>query len=121
MPHEKYLLPESKIIYHTGWSREFGKPHYFSEFPSLTQDGARYLADRKIRMLGMDTPTPGRDWEEVHHILLAQPTEMVLVEGLTNLDRVPDTFTFMGFPLNFEGRDGSPIRAVAVVDYSKLT
>ena len=31
-----------------------------------------------------------------------------------NLDRVPDEFTFIGFPLNLKGRDGSPIRAVGV-------
>jgi kynurenine formamidase len=63
----------------------------------------------------MDTPTPGRDWYEVHHILLARDAEVVVVEGLTNLDQVPERFTFSGFPLNFKGRDGSPIRAVAIV------
>ena len=66
-------------------------------------------------MLGMDTPTPSRDWYEVHHILLGAPAEIVIVESLANLDRVPDHFTFIGFPLNFTGRDGSPIRAVAQI------
>jgi kynurenine formamidase len=66
-------------------------------------------------MIGMDMPTPSRDWYEVHHILLAADVEMVIVEALANLDKVPDEFTFIGFPLNFVGRDGSPIRAVAVV------
>ena len=70
----------------------------------------------KVRMLGMDTPTPGRDWKEVHNILLEKNTEIVLVEGLTYLKNVPDQFTFIGFPLNIHGRDGSPIRAVALVD-----
>ncbi len=37
-----------------------------------------------------------------------------LVEGLANLDKLPAEFTFVGFPLNLTGRDGSPIRAVAV-------
>jgi kynurenine formamidase len=63
----------------------------------------------------MDTPTPGRDWFEVHHILLAKEAEVVVVEGLTNLDQLPERFTFSGFPLNFQGRDGSPIRAVAIL------
>ena len=62
----------------------------------------------------MDMPTPGKDWYEIHHILLAQDVEIVLVEGLANLDALPDEFTFIAFPLNFKGRDGSPIRAVAV-------
>lgn len=111
--HEENLQPEAKVIYETGWSRQFGTEGYFSEFPSLTLEAARYLASRKIRMLGMDTPTPSRDWYEVHHILLG--AEIVVVEGLTNLDQAPDRFVFSGFPLNFKGRDGSPIRAVALV------
>lgn len=114
LPHEYLLIPGAKIVFETGWHRHFGKPYFFSDFPSLTQDAARYLAGKQIRLLGMDMPTPGKDWYELHHILL--PAEIVVVESLANLDKAPDQFTFMGFPLNFKGRDGSPIRAVALVD-----
>lgn len=112
--YDHLLKPGAKIIYETGWFRNFGADNFFTEFPSLTQDAARYLASKKIRMLGMDTPTPSYDWYEVHHILLGE--EIVVVETLTNLDVLPDAFVFMGFPLNIKGRDGSPIRAVAMVD-----
>jgi arylformamidase len=112
--HESLLTPGAKIIYETGWSSHFGHDDYFSDFPSLTQEAGRYLVSRKIRLLGMDTPTPSRDWYEIHHILLAKDAEIVVVEGLTNLAKVPDRFVFSGFPLNFKGRDGSPIRAVAI-------
>ncbi len=108
-------MPGAKIIYETGWHRHFGADDFYSDFPSLTQDAARYLVSRGIRMLGMDTPTPGRDWLEVHHILLAKEAEIVVVEALAHLDRIPDRITFIGFPLNIAGHDGSPIRAVAVV------
>lgn len=110
---EKYLLPESKIIYETGWHKHFGSPQFFNDFPSMTVEAAHYLASRKIRMLGMDTPTPGRDYYELHHALLRRPQEIVVVEALANLDKVPDEFHYSGFPLNLNGRDGSPIRAVA--------
>jgi kynurenine formamidase len=113
LPYEHLLIPEAKIIFSTGWYKHFGKDHFFTNFPSLTQDAARFLAGKKIRLLGMDMPTPGKDWYELHHILL--PAEIVVVEGLTNLDELPDTFVFMGFPLNIKGRDGSPIRAVGMV------
>ena len=112
--YEHLLVPGAKVIYETGWHRHFGQDNFFDDFPSLTQEAARYLAGRDIRMLGMDTPTPGRDWYEVHHILLGK--EIVIVESLTNLDQLPEEFTFIGFPLNFKGRDGSPIRAVAQID-----
>jgi kynurenine formamidase len=111
-PFEHLLVPGAKIIYETGWHRQWGQPNYFTDFPNLTQAAAGYLAERRIRLLGMDTPTPGRDFYEVHH-LLQHPAEIVIVESLTNLDRVPDNFLFIGFPLHLEGCDGSPIRAVA--------
>lgn len=114
IPYESLLVPEAKIVFETGWYHHFGKENFFSDFPSLTQDAAKFLAGKKIRLLGMDMPTPGKDWYELHHILL--PAEIVVVESLANLDKVPERFTFMGFPLNFKGRDGSPIRAVARVD-----
>jgi kynurenine formamidase len=114
-PFEHQLVPGARIIYNTGWYNQYGQANYFSEFPSLTQEAATYLADKGIRMLGMDTPTPSRDYYEVHHILLGKPHEIVVVESLANLDALPEKFTFIGFPLAFEGGDGSPIRAVALV------
>jgi arylformamidase len=113
-PFERWLVPEAKIILDTGWHARFGQPEFFTGFPSITVDAARYLASRKIRLLGMDLPTPGREWLDLHHVLLARDVEMVLVEGLAALDRVPDEFVFAGFPLHLPGRDGSPIRAVAI-------
>lgn len=113
---ETHLTPGARIIVNTGWHRQFGTPAFFTDFPSFTLGAARYLAARRIRLLGMDLPTPGKNWLELHHVLLARDVEMVLVESMANLDALPDTFTFTGFPLSFRGRDGSPIRAVAICD-----
>lgn len=113
---EPLLQPEARILIETGWHRQHGEKTYFENFPSLTLDAAEYLVSRRIRLLGLDLPTPGRQWYELHHILLAPGAEIVVVEGLVNLDRLPDTFVFCGFPLLLEGGDGSPIRAVAICD-----
>ncbi len=115
-PFESSLVPGARIIYETGWHRHYGQDDYFTDFPSLTQEAAAYLAGRGIRLLGMDTPTPGRDYYEVHHLLQQSPAEIVIVESLAHLDALPDHFLFIGFPLHFEGGDGSPIRAVAVIE-----
>jgi arylformamidase len=114
-PHAEKFQRGAKIIYRTGWSRKFGSAEFFSEFPTLTLDAARWIAARRIALLGMDTPTPSADWKECHHILLKRGVEIVIVEGLTNLEKLPAQFTFIGFPLNLKGRDGAPIRAVAVL------
>ncbi len=115
-PHADLFQPGAKVIYRTGWDRAFGTPEYFSRFPTLTLEAARWLAAKKISLLGMDTPTPSVDWKECHWILLGRGAEMVIVEGLTCLELLPPKFLFAGFPLKIKGRDGSPIRAVAVVD-----
>lgn len=115
-PHENRLTPGARIIVNTGWHRQFGAANFFTEFPSFSLDAARYLAGRRIRLLGMDMPTPGKQWLELHHILLARETEIVVVEALANLGGLPEQFVFAGFPLNLKGRDGSPIRAVAICD-----
>ena len=114
-PHAKKFQRGAKIIYRTGWSRKFGTPEFFSDFPTLTLDAARWIAERRIGLLGMDTPTPSTDWKDCHHILLKKGVEIVIVEGLTNLERLPAQFTFIGFPLNIKGRDGAPIRAMALL------
>jgi arylformamidase len=115
-PHADKFQPGAKVIYRTGWYRTFGTPECFSDFPTLTLEAARWIADRRIGLLGMDTLTPSTEWKEVHLALLQRGVEIVIVEGLTNLDKLPERFMFVGFPLNIKGRDGSPIRAVAVVE-----
>ncbi len=115
-PFEERLVPGARVIYETGWQSHYGQANYFSDFPSLTQEAAAYLAGRRLRLLGMDTPTPSRNYYEVHHLLQQKPAEIVIVESLANLDAVPENFLFIGFPLHLENGDGSPIRAVALIE-----
>ncbi len=108
------FLPGGKVIFRTGWSAMAGRPEYFTDLPSLTVEAAEWIAARRIGLLGMDLPTPSTtDAAKCHHLLLGAGT--VLVEGLTNLARLTSHFTWIGFPLNLQGRDGSPVRAVGVV------
>jgi arylformamidase len=115
-PHAAKFQSGAKVIYRTGWDRTFGTPECFTDFPTLTLEAAQWIAQRRIGLLGMDTLTPSAQWKEVHWALLGKDAEIVIVEGLANLDKVPERFTLAAFPLNIQGRDGSPIRAVAIVD-----
>lgn len=113
-PYRHQLVPGARMIYATGWAAQFGQANFFTEFPTLALDAARYLADSGLRLLGMDTPTPSREAYESHHILLG--ADIVIVESLTNLQELPHQFHLATFPLNFAGLDGSPVRAVAFVE-----
>lgn len=105
----------ARVLYRTGWSSRFGTEEYFRGFPSITDEAARWIASRRIGLLGMDTPSPAEDWAESHRVLLAEGTEIVIVEGLANLEQLPPRFVFVGLPLKWKGGDGSPIRAAAVI------
>ena len=115
-PHAAKFQRGAKVIYRTGWDQTFNTPECFTDFPTLTLDAARWIAARQIGLLGMDTLTPSTEWKETHWTLLAKGVEIVIVEGLTNLHKLPEQFTLAAFPLNIKGRDGSPIRAVAIVE-----
>jgi kynurenine formamidase len=115
-PFEHLFTPGARILYRTGWDRLFGTEDFFEGFPDLALETAQWIADKKIGLLGMDTPTPSKDFVPCHRVLLGKGIEIVIVEGLRGLERLPRDFIFIGFPLNFEGRDGSPIRAVALID-----
>jgi len=104
----------TRLIYRTDWFRQYPQKHYFSDFPYMTIELAEWLAERKIAMIGMDVPTPNpTDFDPVHKILLK--AEIVIVEGLANLGDIgADEFFFMAAPLRIKGRDGSPVRALAI-------
>jgi arylformamidase len=116
MPFERWFTPGARIIYETGHHKRFGTNDFFSRMPLLTTEAAKWIASKRIALLGMDTPTPGQDYEAIHRTLMAPGTEIIIVEALANLDQCLDEFIFVGFPLLLKGLDGSPIRAVAITD-----
>jgi arylformamidase len=115
-PYEPIVQPGARILLRLGWDKMLGQPGYFTDFPSMTTELANWLASRKIALIGMDSPGPSADqWKDVHLALLA--AEVVIVEGLANLEQLPtgEVF-FVAAPLRLQGLDGSPVRALALLD-----
>ncbi|MDR0587268.1 MAG: cyclase family protein [Treponema sp.] len=116
-PVEKYISEGINVLLHTGWDKKFPDQTFFSGFPYVSKELADWFVEKKVGLVGMDMPTPnGYDWKYVHVKMLGE--RIVIVEGLANMERLPlDTvFTFFSLPLKLEGRDGSPIRAIAILD-----
>jgi len=115
--HREKFEAGGKVIIRTGWERMVGKEGYFTDLPSLTLEAAQWIAETKIGLLGVDLPTPSKiAGRAVHYALLAKGTEIILLEGLVNLHLLPERFTLVAFPLPLRGGDGSPVRAVAIVE-----
>ena len=112
------------VLFFTGWQDRWNTAGYFEDCPVPTTEAARYLAGFNLKGVGVDAfsldkiVSATKVTSEIipnHHILLGK--EILLIENLTNLDKLPDhAFTFQCFPLKVENADGSPIRAVAMIN-----
>ncbi|MFH1006633.1 MAG: cyclase family protein [Candidatus Latescibacterota bacterium] len=101
----------------TGWSTHVGDPQFFKDFPYIDIPAADYLISKGIKALGCDMPSvdPPTSETPVHHALLG--AGIGIVEALVNLEKVVGKRAqFIGFPLHIAGGDGSPVRAVAVLE-----
>ncbi len=105
-------------VLHTGWSKEWGSPRYFRDHPRLSGEAAEFLLDCGVELTGVDMPSVDQAPYPAHRVLLA--AGVPIVENLTNLDAIgADFFELIVLPLRLAGRDGSPVRAIAVTRVSK--
>lgn len=106
------------VLFHTGWSRLWGQEAYFEGFPVLAPEAARWLADRDLKGVGFDAISvdPVGSLDFPNHMILFR--EGVLsIENLTGLEPlIGRRFLFSCLPLKIEEADGSPVRAVAILD-----
>jgi len=77
----------------------------------LTEDGAHYLVQRKVRLVGIDCLSieiPDNQDSPVHHILLK--AGVLVAEGVNLLDIPPGEYEIFCLPLKIQGADGAPAR-----------
>ena len=103
---------------HTGWQKNLNKQFYFLKNPGLAVSAAKYLASKKINLVGIDSPSIdlGKNTKFSVHRILAKDG-ILIVENLTNLNKIKsEEFHFVVAPLKFKNATGSPVRAMALVD-----
>jgi kynurenine formamidase len=110
--------PDEALLLATRWSRHWQDPSLYRDaLPRVSEDLARWCVERQVKLLGVEPPSVAdvNNREEltlIHRILLQ--AGIVIVEGLTNLDQLPDDGAwFVATPLKIEGGDGCPCRAFA--------
>ena len=108
----------SSVIFQTGWQRNLQKKYYFTKNPGLSVSAAKYLASKKISLVGIDSPSidVGTDSKFSVHQIFAKKG-MLIVENLANLDKIKSSkFHLVVLPLKLKNATGSPVRAIAFVD-----
>lgn len=94
------------------WAR--GETEFQTDFVALTADGAQFLVDRGVRLVGIDylSISPFRNSRPTHEILLK--AGMVIVEGLNLSEVSQGRYSLYCLPLKLAGSDGAPARAILV-------
>jgi kynurenine formamidase len=115
--YESILGKVDYVLIQTGWEEYWGSEQYVGSFPALSGEAAEYLMKFNLKGIGVDAISIDlMDTESfpIHKILLEN--DLVIIENLKNLSLLEGLFDFYAFPLNVEDADGSPIRAIAVVE-----
>lgn len=112
--HRAALRETRIVVLHTGWSRRWTGPEYFTGHPCLASGAAQLLVDCGVQLVAVDMPSVDRAPYPAHRILLG--AGVLIVENLANLESIGvDRFELIVLPLKLVGRDGSPVRAIAIV------
>lgn len=101
------------VLLFTGWDNFYGKKEYYNDHPVVSMELAELLIKKKIKMLGMDMPSPDRDNYEIHNILFEN--DIFLLENLTNLNKLlyNEGIQLFAQPLKVQA-EASLVRALAI-------
>ena len=118
------------VLVRTGWSSRWpDKARYLGtartgpeavaelHFPGIDSSAARWLAARRVRAVGIDTPSIdyGQSTTFDTHRILFQD-DIPAFENVAALERLPATGAFVvALPMKIRGGSGGPLRIVAVI------
>ncbi|MCB1106589.1 MAG: cyclase family protein [Chlamydiia bacterium] len=113
---EKASIPPDteRLLVKTGNSKEWekGATEFIEDYVGVSADGAKYLVEKGIKLIGVDylSVAPLDEIVPTHETLLKG--EVVIIEGL-NLSKIePGTYTLYCLPLKIAGSDGAPARVI---------
>jgi arylformamidase len=108
------LQPGERVLFRTSNSERCWCGSCFrKQFVAVTPDGARVLAERGVRTVGIDYLSIGPYGEtgnETHRIVLG--AGIWVIEGLNLAGVEPGSYELICLPLRIRGGDGAPARAV---------
>ncbi len=101
------------VLVLTGFGNKFHDQEYYEKYPVLTEAFAQKLVELKVKMVGLDFPSPDREPFAVHKILLSQ--EILIIENLMNLESLlAKQFEVIALPAKFD-TDAAPARVIAKI------
>jgi kynurenine formamidase len=126
-----HVQPGDIVLLRTDWPLKcpVESERFWKDAPYTGRSACEWLVTRGVKAVGYDYPpdycirtsifSPGtkiaREECTTHHIFF--PEGITVIEYLNNLDRIGAArCRFIALPLRVTGADGSPVRAIALVD-----
>lgn len=119
MEYGEKAIKAEFLLFNFGYDKFWGKSEYFGDYPVLSDQVLDFIIQTKKKGVGLDTIglDPIKDVNLTMHKKLFSSIRAVVIENLTNLDKVGnELFTLFALPLKHKDADGSPIRAVACIE-----
>jgi kynurenine formamidase len=116
--HAGLITKGDGVILKTGWSAYVNESKYREGLPGVDETLANWFVGKGINMLAVESPSIAdvmdlKEVTKIHEILLRG--NVILVEGLTNLDSVSrDKVKLIALPLKIKRGDGAPARVIAI-------
>jgi arylformamidase len=109
LPRTERLLLKSRNS--ARWALE---TEFFPDFLAISPDGARFLVDHGVRLVGVDylSVAPYEQSVPTHTILLQ--AGVIVVEGLNLAEVPPGAYDLYCLPLKLVGSDGAPARTILI-------
>jgi len=106
------LRGETRVLFKTRNSELLKKSAYDPDFVAFSEEAARTLVTRGVKLVGLDYLSVAHADEQVpvHRAFLDHG--VVLLEGVDLSAIVPGRYELICFPLRLHGSDGAPCRAV---------
>jgi arylformamidase len=102
-----------RVLFKTENSKHWHDGSFYEEFVYLEPEGARFLVERGIQLVGIDYLSIEKFRAEKHltHFALLEK-DVVVIEGLDLSHVGPGEYSMVALPLNLLGTDGGPTRVI---------
>lgn len=109
------LTGQKRVLIKTRNSQLLSEPEFVRDYTFLAPDGADYLVEKGIELVGVDYLSI-EQFRSGHHLthLTLLGKGVVIVEGLMLAGVAAGDYELVCLPLRLEGLDGAPARAILI-------
>ncbi|WP_053375335.1 cyclase family protein [Paenibacillus sp. FJAT-27812] len=112
--YEELIKEEQIVIVYSGHGELYGEPSYFTDYPVLNGQFVDLLIRKRVKMIGLDTPSPDKYPFDIHKKLFEN--HILIIENLKHVERLAgiSAFEIIALPLRIQA-DSSIARVIARV------